>query len=348
MEGIHAKRGGKFKPRFKPGHVPTWFPLEMKGLLPSPASDGRIPAACFIISPRLRGRVPIRIGTSGWSYPDWVGPFYPKGTEAGAMLPHYATRFPTVEINSTFYATPPLATIRGWVQRAAKWPGFEYSVKAPRSLTQEALARGTRDTAQGEAMAFRQNVLDPIGDKLGAVLLQFAPSVRRDDAALKRVDAALGALYGLDIAVELRDPSWLQDDGRPHDDIMTVLDAYGAALVLFDGPHMPVTEAGKADHAYVRFHGRNADVWDEHGKVEGDPDDPRMNRYDYEYARDELVPWAERLAALEKRKNVVRVYFNNHPGAHAATDAEALGALLARDGVSVAQPEARQQRLSLE
>jgi uncharacterized protein YecE (DUF72 family) len=267
------------------------------------------------------------------------------------MLSHYATRFDTVEINSTFYATPPPATIRGWVQRAAKWPRFEYSVKAPRSLTQEALARGTADSARGEAMAFRKNVLDPLGDSLGAVLLQLAPSVTRSDAALKRIDAALGEIYGLDLAVELRHASWLDEanDGKPHDDIMQVLDAYGAALVLFDGPHMPITEAGKATHAYARFHGRNADVWDEHGKAEGDPDDPRLNRYDYSYARDELTPWAARLAALEKRKNVTRVYFNNHPGAHAATDAETLAALLDALGAPVEHPEPRgQQRLSMD
>src|SRR5207249_3760341 len=104
-----------------------------------------------------------------------------------------------------------------------------------------------------------------------------------------------------------------------------------AALVLLDGPHLPPVEAGVADHAYARFHGRNADVWKEFGKVEEDEDDPRVNRYDYAYSRDELAPWAARLAALEKRKRVVRVYFNCNAGAHRTHDADALAELLAEE-----------------
>jgi uncharacterized protein YecE (DUF72 family) len=101
---------------------------------------------------------------------------------------------------------------------------------------------------------------------------------------------------------------------------------------------MPATEAGSVDHAYVRFHGRNAEAWEDHASS---PD-----RYDYAYSRDELAPWAQRIAALETRKKVVRVYFNNHPGAHAPNDAEAFGGMLRERGAALDPPPSRgQQRL---
>jgi uncharacterized protein YecE (DUF72 family) len=223
----------------------------------------------------------------------------------GDWLEYYARTFPTVEVNTTFYRTPPRGLVSGWIEKARRAPGFEFSLKAPQRLTQDLLASGTVVDVSQYAIEWRALVPDRLRDAgcLGAVLLQLAPNVHQNAATAGRLDAALRALDGLPAAVELRHASWLIEDSTLPRDVLELLDAHDAAIVLTDGPGFPDVQAGGASHAYARFHGRNPDLW--YGQ-KPPPGDPRLNRYDYRYARDELQPWAARLASLSKRARDLR------------------------------------------
>ena len=109
---------------------------------------------------------PLRIGTSSFSAEGWVGPFYPGGTQSRDFLSYYATRFDTVEIDSTFYRTPSVSTVKGW--NAKTPPGFVFAAKVPQVITHEKVL------VDCDA-EFRQfvEVMDNLGDKLGPLLLQF-------------------------------------------------------------------------------------------------------------------------------------------------------------------------------
>lgn len=272
----------------------------------------------------------VRVGTSGWWYRDWDGPVYPKGLRPADRLDHYASRFPTVEVNSTFYREPTPAVVRGWLRKARDHANLEFTVKAPQALTQDALAEAAPEEAARLAHRFVERVARPLADagRLGVVLLQLSPGVLRNEATLARLDAALAALDPHPAAVEFRNRSWLADDAGLHGDALATLDRRGAALVVVDGPPFPALYRGEADHAYVRFHGHNRDVWYRGRQVEEDESDPRMNRYDYRYGREALEPWADRVARLAQSKRAVRVYFNNHPEGQAYYDAGTLEALL--------------------
>jgi uncharacterized protein YecE (DUF72 family) len=161
-------------------------------------------------------------GTSGFSYPAWKGRFYPAALPASRMLAYYAERLNGVELNGSFYRTPPESTLKGWAARTPD--GFRLCFKGHRGLTYSADAFDKRGLAADLA---RRVAL--VGDRLGPLLLQLPPTRARDDAML---DAVLGAL-GVTAAVEFRHGSWLCDD------VYAVLRRHGAALVVSDDERWP-------------------------------------------------------------------------------------------------------------
>jgi uncharacterized protein YecE (DUF72 family) len=146
--------------------------------------------------------VSLHVGTSGWAYREWKPLFYPDGLPQDRFLAHYASVLSACEINATFYRLQSPAAVERWA--AATPPGFRFAVKAHRRLTHSA----TLPPADG-GDRFLERFLESLiglGDRLGAVLLQFPPSRRRDDGAL---DALLGILpAGLPVALEFRHDSW--------------------------------------------------------------------------------------------------------------------------------------------
>src|SRR6478752_6611906 len=110
----------------------------------------------------------VRIGTQGWNYDAWVGPFYPPGTRPAEYLTVYARAFETVEVDSTFYAIPPVKTIRGWYDRTP--PGFTFALKLPQEITHERRLRDSADVAEEFFDRARE-----LGVKLGPVLIQLGP-----------------------------------------------------------------------------------------------------------------------------------------------------------------------------
>lgn len=264
----------------------------------------------------------ILIGASGWSYDDWVGRFYPVelARKKGEWFTYYAQFLSTVEINSTFYRPPGEFQVRSWIKKAPQ--GFEYSVKMPQLVTHKALVDGDLNKAIFWATSFEETCVKPMAEAgfLGCVLLQMSPYFKNEGQAIDILKGLLDSVSTGDYnyAVEFRHRSWLNERGKEVDpSTLEALSERNVANVLLDGPGLPVTKAETADHAYVRFHGRNYDIWFRDEKE----DDHRLNRYDYLYETKQLETWVPRIKEAELKAAKVRIYFNNHARAKAIKNA---------------------------
>ncbi len=251
----------------------------------------------------------IRIGTSGFSYPDWIGPVYPQGMPERDHLGFYAQEFPTVEINMTYYRIPDARMVQGWVRKTPD--GFLFSVKAFQGLTHE---RDQPDFAPFVA------AVQPLAEagKLACVLAQFPYSfhpIPGNRDYLKRLRDGLGDLPAV---IEFRHAAWV---GQATFDLLRSLKL---GFCSVDEPRlkglMPPVAAATGPVAYVRFHGRNAAKWYNHEQA--------WERYNYTYSTDELREWAPKLRQLDAAAELTLVYFNNHYVGQAVRGARDLGQLL--------------------
>lgn len=264
------------------------------------------------------------VGCSGWSFDDWVGRFYPidLGKKKGEWFSYYAQYFPTVEINSTFYRPPNEFMVRNWVSKAKNVVGFEYSVKMPQLVTHESLVKGETKKACEQAASFEKICVEPLAaeGKMGSVLLQLSPYFRNEGTSLSSLELMLDAVdtEAHDYAVEFRHRTWLDEGKREVSaPALEALKERNVANVLIDGPGFPITRVESADHAYLRFHGRNYDIW-----YRDEPeDDSRLNRYDYLYTEVQLRQWVPRVKEAEGNTKKVRIFFNNHGFAKSARNA---------------------------
>jgi uncharacterized protein YecE (DUF72 family) len=241
--------------------------------------------------------LPVRIGCSGWNYKDWRGREYPPGVPPRRWLAHYARRFDTVEVNSTFYRLARPGAVATWV--ADTPPGFVFAVKASRYLTHV-----KRLTDMGRGVERLYEGIAPLveSDKLGPVLWQLPENFHRDD---DRLAGALERLPPGRHCFEFRHVSWFVPP------VYELLRAHRAALVYGDDPRRPfqVLEL-TADWTFVRFHrGR------------------RGRRGNYSEA--ELREWAARIRGLREQVEVF-AYFNNDWEGFAPRNARRLRALLER------------------
>jgi len=183
----------------------------------------------------------IRVGTSGYNYPAWRGSFYPERLSAPRMLPYYAERLSTVEINASFYRMPTAKTVEGWA--AATPPDFVFALKAPQRITHFARLSGVED-----AVRFFTETIRTLGGKLGPLLFQLPPSFRKDTARLAGV---LGQLSpDLRVAWEFRHPSWFADD------VFALLAERDAALCIVDAEEGRTPDVATASWGYVRLRDR--------------------------------------------------------------------------------------------
>jgi uncharacterized protein YecE (DUF72 family) len=247
----------------------------------------------------------IAVGTQGWNYDAWVGPFYPRGSRADAYLELYAKMFPVVEVDATFYATPSESAVRGWDERTPA--GFSFTLKLPRVVTHERRLRDSREEV--ERFCERARLL---GTKLASVLVQLPPDFTlQERPALEAFLPELPA--GVQFAVEFRDRSWYVDD------TLELLERFGVAFALVDGEWAPralVLELGRrptADYVYARWMG-SREITD-HSRVQ--------------IARDEeLALWAALLRELDGIVERVDALFSNFFQGHAPASASTLMALL--------------------
>lgn len=230
----------------------------------------------------------LRLGTQGFAFDDWVGPFYPAGTARADYLERYAEHFSTVELDSTFYGAPRPAVVRGWYERTP--PAFVFAAKFPRTITHDRQLAG----AEGEAAEF-VGVMQGLQEKLAVLTLQFAFDF--EPARLERLDRFLESLpAGPRYAVEVRHRGWLSGDLRQR------LEARGVALVLQDLYTMPRLDWVTAPFTVIRWLGRRADI-------------ARFDRLQIDRTR-ELTAWAGRVRRFLESGVDVYGYFNNHFAGH--------------------------------
>jgi len=187
----------------------------------------------------------VLVGTSGYSYKEWKGPFYPEKLPAKEFLRYYAERLATVEINNTFYRMPTPALIDGWASEAPE--SFTFAVKAPQRITHFAKLVGAAETTE----VFVRTV-SRLGSRLGPMLFQLPPFLRKDVARLSTFLDAACALPGVRpgghrIAFEFRHASWFDDE------VWAVLRDHGVALCVAEGESVVSPLVATADWGYVRL-----------------------------------------------------------------------------------------------
>ena len=213
----------------------------------------------------------IWVGTSGYNYPEWKGSFYPKDLPSARMLPYYAERFPTVEINYTFYRMPNEKLVGGW---ASQTPSpFKLTLKAPRRITHDSRLKNC-----GELVRAFCGVAATLGDKLGALLFQLPPSTKKDlplfDQFLEELPPKVCAAF------EFRHASWMDDD------VFERLSKRNLALCVADSEKMSTPLRTTADYAYFRL------------RDEG-------------YTHDDIAQWARTIQRETSACRDVFVYFKH-------------------------------------
>jgi uncharacterized protein YecE (DUF72 family) len=247
------------------------------------------------------------IGTSGFSYPDWVGSFYPARTRPQRMLSHYCRVFPLVELNFTYYRPP----TPGMLTRLARQTpsAFQFLVKLPRSLSHEEHIR--------DLLGFRKAV-DALKNegKLAGLLCQLPQAAHRTRTHCVWLERLAGELGEYRFAVEFRHRSWANSE------VTAWMRDQRMDLVAVDVPDLPnLFPRGlvqSSERIYIRLHSREAGNWYASG----------ADRYDYDYEDWELTEWAKAVAEPADRAESAYILFNNCAGGQAATNAIRMRAIL--------------------
>ena len=239
-------------------------------------------------------RVRLFLGTQGFSYSAWVGPFYPPGTKPADYLSHYATQFNSIELDTTFYASPRRSTVEGWRDKTPA--GFRFTAKFPQKITHEQGLVNSKD----DTYAFVE-AMSGLGDKLGVLAIQMPPhwtaqSIGELETFLS--DLPSGSRYTL----EVRHRSWLTKDAFPK--LTALLERFGVALCLVQHSWMPALDTVTAPFAYIRWLGRREDIPD---------DDYSKIRLDRSV---QLDRWAEQVHRYLEQGLEVYGYANNHYMGH--------------------------------
>jgi uncharacterized protein YecE (DUF72 family) len=234
----------------------------------------------------MRGRA-IHIGTSGWHYDHWRGPFYPRDLSPKAYLEYYIECFHTVEINNSFYQLPKEETLAMW--RDTVPDQFIFAVKGSRYITHMKKLKDPRKTVP----AFLERV-EVLGDKAGPILFQLPP---RWQSNPQRLDSFLNALpRRFRYAFEFRDPSWFNSE------VYDSLRGHGAAFCIYELGGQVSPKEITADFVYIRLHG---------------PGGP----YQGQYPTEVLAEWARAFAAWARQGKEIYCYFDNDEAGYAAQDA---------------------------
>lgn len=245
----------------------------------------------------------IHVGTSGWHYDHWRGPFYPEDADSETYLSRYVEVFATVEINTSFYHLPERETLERWTEVAPE--GFVFAAKASRYITH---MKKLKDPAEPVARFFGR--METLGGMLGPVLFQLPPNWHRN---LERLERFLDVLpEDRRCAFEFRDASWWDTD------TFALLENRGVAHCLYDvagqGPPRVVT----TDFAYIRFHGAT-------------------DSYRGRYRPKDLAGWAGACASWARSGRDVYVYFNNDTEGHAVENARRFAEMVHADDPSKAR-----------
>jgi uncharacterized protein YecE (DUF72 family) len=238
----------------------------------------------------------IRIGTSGWSYPHWVGIVYPRSASSLRRLDDYARRFATVEVNNTFYRWPKEEVFTTWHDRTPA--DFVFSIKASRGLTQYRKLNDPVPWLERMDAGLRR-----LGDKMGVLVLQLPPHFPYNPDRLAGFLEVAPSWPRL--AMEFRHPSWHRDE------TFALLERRGVAYCVMSGANLACVLRATAPFVYVRLHG---------------PDPGHL--YGGSYSDADLHWWADRIREWSDQGRDVYAYFNNDGHGHAIRNAETLRGLL--------------------
>ncbi|HEY0369603.1 MAG TPA: DUF72 domain-containing protein [Chthoniobacterales bacterium] len=211
------------------------------------------------------------IGTSGFQYAEWKGTFYPADMAASKMLPYYAERFTSTEINYSFHRIPSTKTIEGWWKATPS--RFKFSLKAPQKVTHWAKLRNCADT-----LSYFHQVICDLEKKLGCVLFQLPPTLKKDAPLLESFLADLPD--GMRGAIEFRDAAWFSDD------VFELLKKKNIALCIADSEKLATPDVATADYGYLR-----------------------LRREDYQDT--DVKQWSEAVKAHEAQWSDAFVYFKH-------------------------------------
>lgn len=234
----------------------------------------------------------IRIGTSGYSFEDWRGNFYPGQIDKGKMLDHYQAYFNTVEINSTYYRIPHPAVMYNIAKKTK--PEFEFIIKANQSLTHH------RKQIEEPTRQFLESIR-PVVDRgqMKGILAQFPYSFKYSTYNLEYLANCRRLLEPHPLYIEFRNDSWMRKDTYEK------MKELGLGYVSVDGPQLrgllPPELITTGDTVYIRLHGRNAEHWWGGGSL----------RYDYLYNDSELQEWKAKLDRLRGDAKKAFIFFNN-------------------------------------
>ncbi len=236
----------------------------------------------------------IFIGTSGYSYDDWIGPFYPEKIKKPQMIEFYQRFFPCVELNYTYYAMPAARTL---FQIRQKAPKMKFSVKAHQSITHDR----DEDIQQWKSFA---NALEPLTEtnQLSTLLFQFPYSFHRSQESLDYIFRIGEYFEQFPIMMEFRHAGWFTQS------VYEMLKKNKIGICSVDAPRLKgLTNnvvLATTRQGYYRLHGRNAENW-----FTGD----NVTRYDYTYQKSEIEEIANNIITLQNQTDEVFVYANNHP-----------------------------------
>ncbi|MGE5489557.1 MAG: DUF72 domain-containing protein [bacterium] len=229
----------------------------------------------------------IRIGTSGWQYKHWRGPFYPADLPASRMLAFYLEHFDTVEVNNSFYRLPALETFENW--KAASPPGFLFAVKGSRFITH---MKKLKDPEPSSRKFF--DAVAGLGSKLGPILWQLPPFWQVN---AERLDEFLSVLpRRRRYAFEFRNETWFTGE------VSAILKRHKAAFCIYDLDYRQSPRTVTADWVYVRLHG---------------PD----GKYSGSYPDDALKEWARQFDEWTREGRDVYCYFDNDQAGYAVRNA---------------------------
>jgi uncharacterized protein YecE (DUF72 family) len=244
----------------------------------------------------------IHIGTMGWSYADWVGPFFSSNARPATYLAEYARHFDCVELDTTFYAVPRASAVRGWMENTP--PGFRFAAKLPKEITHE---QHLHDSAP--VLHRFLDAMSPLGEKLGPVLIQLPPDFHATDDnrdALREFVDLLPEEYNF--AAEFRHRSWLTGD------TLDLLRQRGVAWTIIDMYYMPKKLDITSDFTYVRLLGDRRKIQQvDHIQIDRTPD---------------LQTWADTFGRVSNEVANTWVFINNHYAGHSPQNVRQLRTML--------------------
>ncbi len=254
----------------------------------------------------------VKVGTSGYYFLDWIGPFYPQDIQKGKMLDYYVKHFDVVEVNSSFYRIPHPKIFENMEKKTPEH--FEFMVKGYRGFTHD------RSDLISISKEFRSS-LEPLVEthKLCGILLQFPYSFKHSPRGLAHLTRVLDLLEGFPLYVEFRHRSWYKDE------VFDLFARRGTRMCSVDGPQisaMPRPELISVSKGiYVRLHGRNAEQWWKGGAL----------RYDYLYTEAQLEDWISKIRECAKPIQSVYMFLNNCHRGQAIQNARMMKELLRRE-----------------